>query len=374
MALGVAMASFAYSRHMGSSLHMGFFAGRIIFFDYLIFFIGWICGWNAASRWRGRQGVIEELVVTNLRPGVVGNILFAGSMGIWVRLLVLLVILEAVALGFKIYQSADVANSPASNYPKWILLSGLPPLLALYSALIAWFHLETLRIAYWMFAVAALPQVNLLQKAIANFFLIILYVGALTLVGISISGMSGLFVLAIRGAIMSDLDKGFADPVVWMIGALPGLFVVGFLKRQITNLYETDFWKHYLCFTWWGAGEKQFPAFYPLTMLQNVNAWIGVLRLEERQELARQRFPHAAVPTPMQPAQRPVLSGAATTPAGPVLSSPAPAAGPPPPGMMPPPIPSAPTPPSPSLAVNQTTGAPVPPSVSPNPSSPQDPQ
>ncbi|HNM46802.1 MAG TPA: hypothetical protein PKH51_07265, partial [Candidatus Sumerlaeota bacterium] len=64
-------------------IEMPYLISRIILIDYLIFFFGWVCGWSAASRWRNDREFLEELVITNQRPAIIGNLLFAGYLSVW---------------------------------------------------------------------------------------------------------------------------------------------------------------------------------------------------------------------------------------------------------------------------------------------------
>lgn len=260
---------------------------RIIVVDYLVFFFGWICAWNAASRWRNNQSFIEELVVTNLRPAIVGNLLFAGSMGVWIRLLGVIMLLDLAMISF---------HSPGLGLPDAgsDLASALGAIIGFVLCipcfvLLAWFHLETLRIAYWMFAVAALPQVKLMHRAVVNLFLICLYVTVLTGIGSMVTGLLGL----IGGAaftLMTGSPTGggpgtnpFAPMLPWALASIPGLLVVGFLKRQIVTLYEMSFWRAYILFCWFGAGETEHPRFYSEELTQHVGPWIRFLREEENE-------------------------------------------------------------------------------------------
>src|SRR5690606_34785846 len=102
--------------------------------------------------------------------------------------------------------------------------------------LLAWFHLETMRISYWMFSVVALPGKNLRDHAILNAILIFLYVMALTTIGSMIAG-----VLAGVGTVLYLIVQSIAGnalgwgdywlDVMWYSAAIPGLVLVGMLKR-----------------------------------------------------------------------------------------------------------------------------------------------
>ncbi len=277
----------AFSLNTISQLGMPYLSGRIILFDYLVFFFGWIGGWNMASRWRGRQNMIEDLVITSLRPPVIGNLLFAGSLGVWIRVLFVIALADTflVSLGLPDNYSASFGRTDTGG--QMIYLAITFPLVLIMNFVLAWFHLETLRIAYWMFATAALPRIDLRQKAIANLFLIIAYVTLLTGMGVAISGMIGLFGSAF---LMIPATQAGANPnpfgvhLTWVVAAIIGLLIVGFFKRMITRMYEQAFTKSFLLFTWWGAGEQAHPMNYPPSLTSQLNRWIAYLRFEETQK------------------------------------------------------------------------------------------
>lgn len=272
---------------IGGGNGFGYMVNRIIAVDYMVFFFGWVCGWNSAWRWRGNQSFIEELVMTNIRPAVGGNLLFAGSLGIWWRVLLGLSLVDMILL---VVVPGELSLIPGDSVMvdgvvfAAILMVSFPVFL-----LLAWFHLETLRIAYWMFAVAALPQVKLLNKAIVNAFLVSIYVLMLTAVGSMITGIVAsvlgvVVVSTVRSlsyAAAWNLDP-FAVRTAWIIGAVPGLILVAFLKRQIVSMYETAFCRSWLLFCWYGAAETQHPMIYPNELQQQVGPWIRYLQLEER--------------------------------------------------------------------------------------------
>jgi hypothetical protein len=163
------------------------------------------------------------------------------------------------------------------------------PITLAFCIILAWFHLETLRIAYWMFATASLPRINLLNKAIVNFMLVILYVSMLTAIGSAATGICGLFLGAVETSLMSATGQYsgdfFGNHLAWAFASMIGLMSVGFLKRHITHLYELEFWRNYLLYTWWGAAETSHPQTYPLGMMQLTMPWVYFLKGEE-QELA----------------------------------------------------------------------------------------
>lgn len=274
---------------------IGFFLARVVLIDYLIFFFGWLCGWNAAARWRREQSFIEELVMTNLRPGVVGNLLFAGGLSVWSRLLMLVVIADIGLLLATPMRLAPGPLNPDVGFQILSLILSLPTYVAL-----AWFHLETLRIAYWMFAVAALPKLNLLNRAILNFFIIPLYVALLTILGSIVTGILGMVFSAMMVFLSGtgNPDGVMSSHAGWALGTLPSLLFIGAIKRMIAGQYELAFWRSYLLYVWYGAGEKSHPIVYPLHMFQQLGAWVRFLRAEES-HMARQET--AAPEAPLDP-------------------------------------------------------------------------
>lgn len=259
---------------------------RIIPLDYLMFLFGWLCAWNAATRWRQNQEFVEALVVTPLRPRVVGNLLLAGAMSVWARLLAFLACLEIVTFLVSstmsgMWYSTKFVWSDFLSSAAWTILQ-LPVVIPFYLVL-AWFHLETIRIAYWMFAVAALPRVSLRRRALLNFFLIPLYVTLLTGIGSIITGLAAIptmLAAGIIGSVIGTLPNPGAH-IVWMLAAIPGLLLVGYIKREVARLYEKEFEASYLLFTWWGAGETEHPAIYPRELQKSLGSWQMFLRKEE---------------------------------------------------------------------------------------------
>ncbi len=282
---------------------IGMISGRVIFIDWLIFFFGWIGGWNTASKWRRHETFVEELVVTNLPPSVIGNLLFAGSLGIWQKCLMILAAFDLIALTSWMLLSSPVPfNAPGSTFVVYIILYAV--CMVPFAIMLAFFHLESLRIAYWMFAISAIPRISLLNKAIVNLVLIAMYVPALTLLGIAVSGgfamiSAGVTALIGYGIIESTNSTSglgqfleslgelviadfYNSNIIFMFAAIPGFLLIGYIKRLISNLYEKAFWKSYLYFTWWGAGERTHPNSYPYEMTRDAIIWIQHFQNEER--------------------------------------------------------------------------------------------
>ncbi|MCC6547854.1 hypothetical protein IT570_11875 [Candidatus Sumerlaeota bacterium] len=262
-------------------IKMPYLIGRVILIDYLIFFFGWICGWSAAWRWRNDREFLEELVVTNQRPAVIGNLLFAGYLAAWFRVLVLIALVET-AWGM-VTTALDI-NLMAKGLIAWaeIFCMGFVPMLVTM-ALLVWFHLETLRIAYWMFSVPALPQVNLRQRAVTNLVLTALYVVLLTVLGSGVTGVCS----AVAGGVLSLLGhfypvKHIDIPTLsFFLGSIPGLLIVIGLKRYIVQLYEASFCRSYLLYCWYGAAETIHPLHYPPEITRHLTEWVTFLDQEE---------------------------------------------------------------------------------------------
>ena len=277
---------------------IGFFFMRVVVVDYLVFFFGWICGWNAAARWRREQSFIEEMVMTNLRPGVVGNLLFAGGLSVWSRVLAIVMIADVVLLLVTPMRLAPGPLQADLAFQLFSLVMSIPVFVAM-----VWFHLETLRIAYWMFAIAALPKLNLLNRAIFNFFVIPLYVFLLTAIGSMVTGILGLIfsglAMVVAGGSKGGVHDPFSSHVGWALGTLPSLLLIALIKRVIASQYELSFWRSYLLYVWYGAGEKVHPLIYPLHMFQQLATWVGFLQAEERYTARQEALPAA----PLDPTQ-----------------------------------------------------------------------
>lgn len=241
---------------------------RVILIDYLIFFLGWLAGWNAANRWRSNQDFLCELTMTNLSPAVIGNLLFAGQLGVWWKCFLFLAVVDVLTLVMLVwahFPSEFVAGYIALSIPFWI-----PTML-----LVAWFHLETMRLAHWMFAITALPGLSLPQRAVVMLMQVGLFVTGLTILGSMITGvlwmmtvgvmavgLSGLGIQRVGTSSMMEFVVGTTSPA-WYLSALLGLLTVGSIKLWISRSYERAFWERLLMFTWWGAAERNHPADYP---------------------------------------------------------------------------------------------------------------
>ena len=271
-------------------LHFGYVIGRLILFDYLVFFVAWLCGWNAAWRWRKQQVFIEDLAVTNLRPSVIGNLLFAGALSVWWRILAIVALAEALFFAAFHMVPQDLLESSGATLVAKLAATPLSALVHIaFYAMLAWFHLESLRIAYWMFAVAALPRFDLRSRAAGNLVIVVIYVITLTAVGGAVTGLVWMPVAMVAGAVGLALESAQVTGIVpdpgfggsWMLAAVGGMVLVGYIKRRISRIYENDFWKAYLMFTWWGAGEIHQPAIYPPEFAREANRWAQHFRAEE---------------------------------------------------------------------------------------------
>lgn len=264
-------------------IEMPYLISRIILIDYLIFFFGWVCGWSAASRWRNDREFLEELVITNQRPAIIGNLLFAGYLSVWFRILVLMAVVEIIWCSFTTALNLNLLSRPAMDWLYVIVLGFLPMVVTI--SLLAWFHLETLRISYWMFAIPSLSQVNLRTRALVNLIITGFYVGILTGIGSAVTGVfsvSGILLFELMGQTgpKAPLDR---PTVEFFIGSIPGILIVIFCKRFIVTLYETAFWRIYMLYCWYGAAEKVHPPAYPVSLQQHVQPWINFLQQEEAQ-------------------------------------------------------------------------------------------
>jgi len=246
--------------------------GRVILFDYLIFFFGWLSGWNAASKWRRDQEVLSELTTTPLSPAVAGNILFAGSLGIWWKCFLILFLTD---LGLHLWTLGLNAR-----FEHGLIIGVVSfPIWAITLLILAWFHLETMRLAHWMFAITALPGLNLIQRAVLMLLQVFGFVTALTALGSAITG-AFFIVFALLGALLNEMVPasllGFrlsylmeVNPnPLWHLSSLAGLIAVALIKDSLARSYEKTFWGRYLMFIWWGAAERNHPAQYPAPYVQ----------------------------------------------------------------------------------------------------------
>ncbi len=264
---------------MNHTLGFGHHVFRIVVIDYLIFFFGWLSAYITAKRWRTQGGLMEELTMTNLRPGPVGHLLFANTFPHWFVILIAVFLVEAVAIIFL---------GPANRY----MLTSLAVVFwaPVYAFVIAWFHFESIKIAYWMFAVVSLPIRDLGNRAILNLFIIPFYVLTLTGIGSIITVICMLVAMAM-GEIFFQTTDLFNDNQFWeymgvSVGSALGMSIIIFLKRPISFMYEQSFWRTYLMYTWYGAAEINHPRVYPSTLIRSVNKWGRYLKQEERETRA----------------------------------------------------------------------------------------
>ena len=249
--------------------------GRIFLFDYLIFMLGGLSGWNMARRWRGSANTVEELSLTSLNPGVVGHVFMAGSLGIWLRLLLIVLLFDAVTPVIYITELAGFSSVTAI---------GLMPLFILVSVVLTWFHYESIHLAHWMFAIHALPRISLWKAAITNFALMMVIVGLLSAAGSMLTGFLSMFFAVFLGAVSAGQqspDFWIASYTAWAIGCVPGAILVAWLKRLLCRSYENRFLRGWLLFQWWGAGESRQPGNYPLFYHLHLSLWVAYFGMLE---------------------------------------------------------------------------------------------
>ncbi|MCB2153658.1 hypothetical protein KQI84_02130 [bacterium] len=250
---------------------------RIFIFDYLIFLLGGLSGWNMARRWRGSASTVEELSLTSLNPAVIGHLFMAGLLSVWIWLMVVLL---AVDMFMPVIFVKEVAEGGATT-SVFIL-----PFVILVPIILTWFHYESVHLAHWMFAVHSLPRISLLNAAVSNFVLTVLIVALLSGAGSFITMFCAIFVGLLLSA--TSMNSGSADfwigsYTAWAIGCIPGAILVAWLKRQIGRSYETRFMKSWLLFQWWGAGESRQPARYPASYMMHTGYWIAYYRMFEEE-------------------------------------------------------------------------------------------
>jgi len=270
----------------GGDLILSYFLGRIVVVDYLIFIIAWVCGWEAASRFRRAPERLEELLVTPLQPKAIGAYFMGGGPLLWFYGLMIFSVVEAL-----LFLSLFIVNLPhiPEADPKSYLLLIFSVILALASTvvfpLIALFQLETIRIAYWMFARAAITRTSLFRIATLNLFIIPIYVFGLTFVGMMITVFSFMGVSLVGGGLFVDQSSmlGAYNLMVPLacLAPVPGLLLVLMMKRAIAYAYSLTFEQSLLYHSWWGSSERDHPAAYPKYYHDHFVKWRVAMNMKE---------------------------------------------------------------------------------------------
>ena len=245
-------------------LIMEYFSARIVIVDYLIFAICWMCGWEAASRYRRAPERLEELLMTPLQPKSIGAYFMGGGPVLWFYGLIAFSVVEAF-----LFYGFFLIHLPikAASMPLMLVGATIVPFSLIVFPLIALFQLETVRIAYWMFARAAITRTSLFRIAAVNFLLIPIYVYGLTVIGGIVTALAHGALQLIGGRLFAGLNSAsgsdlFAIPLA-CLAPVPGLLLVLFLKRAIANAYSVTFEQTLLYHSWWGSSERDHPASYP---------------------------------------------------------------------------------------------------------------
>ncbi|MEO8376150.1 MAG: hypothetical protein ABI579_00640 [Candidatus Sumerlaeota bacterium] len=210
-------------------------------------------------------------MLANLRPAVVANLMVCGPLAIWRILFGVMAILE-IAIG--VYSIGYVPNpSYYGGGREW--LPGMFLGMSIIAAVMAWFHMKSVGIAYWMFVIIALRQVPLRKRAILNFILINACVFVLTFIGNVLTiGCAFLGVRAYENSHMGEVT-------FFVSVCLAPLFIVGYLKTFIASVYELSFWRAYLYYCWYGAAEENHPDELHHAFRAPAAEWVAFLRREE---------------------------------------------------------------------------------------------
>jgi len=251
--------------------------GRIFIFDYMIFVLSWVSGWNMSYRWRKNPDLIEEVALTDMRPRHLFLAQAGGILAVWFYFLIVFAVFELVTIAFVYVQSAVYPTRNLSEMMGDIAVGLLVALVFLPPVvMLAWFHFESVVLAHRMFALGALPRIPLGPLAATNFVSISLHVIFLSVVGCMITG--GIFVfIGVAAVALDRFLRIFNDEMMlevgWMYAALAGLLAVIFAKKRIGQIYQHGFDGKWIAFQWWGAAELDHPAVYPVEFLRASRVW-----------------------------------------------------------------------------------------------------
>lgn len=256
--------AFAPSDGVGAMIY------RIFVLDYVLFFFGLVSGWNMARRWRGAASHVEELALTPLPPRAIAAVFTAGPVAIWLRVMVLVFFLDLLTPAHAIQVAID-------SHGGLITLAVYLTVHVIVSALLAWFHYESARLAHFMFLKHALPRVSLLRAGVINFITMDMIVLTLSALGSIVTGV--FFALLAFGLSLANsaeiLRMGNPDlSMNWAAASIFGLLAVTGLKRQLCRSNETEFLRAWLQFQWWGAGEARQPVEYPPSYAKALRIWV----------------------------------------------------------------------------------------------------
>jgi hypothetical protein len=222
-----------------------------------------------------------------------GGVFASGSIRAWWRYLLMLAAIEMVvcvphvmelqhALRFPVGEGFRTALHPAT----WMTIATI----LLCPWVMAWFHLESIRLAHWMFAAHALPRVPLARAGAVNFGTMTGLVIGLSALGSAITAMAmvviaiGMTTLLLVTGHNSLGEEFYFGYTVWMLASVAGALAVLWLKRRITEQYETAFVKAWLLYQWWGAGESTQPEVYSEQMRRALPFWVLYYQMQEEAE------------------------------------------------------------------------------------------
>ena len=225
---------------------LGYMTARILIMDYVVFAIGGLGALVAALRWRSDEILLQDLILTGVRPASIAHMMLAGPLSLWAAVLLMVAVAECLMVCLSLLKSNPL-------YPPFVMLIIL---LSLFPVNL--FHLRSLGLVHSIFLIVSLRQVPLRQHAIRNLFLMVGIVTFLTIAGIAIT-----IFLPSSGSIYYSL------------------WITGIGKVFICHRYQDRFTRAFLCFVWYGAAEKVHPTVYPRHFSAPLARWMKYLSEEE---------------------------------------------------------------------------------------------
>jgi hypothetical protein len=244
------------------SPHGGMMMFRVFVFDYLIFLMGALSGWNMARRWRANAAQVEELSLSPLAPKVIGHVMASGPIRVWLLIMCMFAVVDLFTPSILLGELYEIMDSGAEGATLLFQVMYLLSIGLILPIVMAWFHFESIRLGHWMFAIHAMPKISLGRASVLNFIIIGLFVVMFSALGSAITGplavLMGFLREATANAMTGNLSYlGYYG--TWAFGTIPGALAVIFCKRALIRTYESSFAKNWLFYQWHGAGESQQP-------------------------------------------------------------------------------------------------------------------
>lgn len=264
--------------------------GRIFIFDYMIFVLSWVSGWNMSYRWRKNSDLIEEVALTDMRPRHLFFAQAGGVLAVWFYFLIVFAVFEFITIAF-VYSVGNQMQAPVRDLfgvlssicvSVIVALLFLPPIVML-----AWSHFESVALAHRMFALGALPRIPLGPLAATNFVSIALHVVFLSVLGCMVTGVIYLPLVILKNLarnVLSMLNNSMLEELTWSYAAMVGLLSVILAKRKLARMYQDGFDGKWIAFQWWGAAELDHPAAYPQNFIRAARVWAMYHLAQEAEE------------------------------------------------------------------------------------------